>query len=230
MALVGAGCASRGPFVQAPDVTPAPLLPGTRWQYQRVNRYNGLEIEGRLCELEQAAPELVVLWRGPGGDELARERYVDAWRVIEEPQFAEPVRYEDPVPVTPPGFRAGARLRVETRYKAPGSPRWLRWRTDLFAPGWQQIVVPAGTFTALRIERTHYFEPWQFTRFSARREETLWYAPAVGRWVRRDWTGYFKDETTLGGSGPLAANSAAEEREESVSWRLAAYEPAPVSG
>lgn len=231
--LALAGCAaSRADFIAPPaeagQAVGAPLS-GTRWRYQRINLYNDLPIEERICEVESVQPSLVVAWRDPSGRVVARERYASAWRVIEEPHFAEPIRYAEPVPVVPDPLRAGASLSVVTQYEIPGGIRAQRWRTDLRAPGWERVSVPAGTFDALRIERQSYFEPWQNVRFRARRVETLWYAPAVGRWVRRDWTGYYYDETTLGGSGPLA-RSRPEEREENLSWRLLAYEPAPVSG
>ncbi len=87
--------------------------------------------------------------------------------------------------------------------------------------------MPAGQFDCLRIDRTIYFEPRQLGRFNARPVESLWYAPAVNRWVRRDWTGFYLDETTISDRRTALP---IEEREDSVSWVLLEHQAAPVSG
>ncbi|MEZ5651609.1 MAG: hypothetical protein R3E87_13815 [Burkholderiaceae bacterium] len=229
--LIAAGCATSREYLAAPAAADAPIVPlaGSRWRYQRINLYNDLPLDEVVCELESTSPSWSVIWRGQQERDTIRARYSEPWRIVEEPLYGELMRFERPVPVVPAVLAAGQRERVQTHYRVAASSRSLRWRTDLAALGWERVVVPAGAFTALRIERTSYFEPWQMSRFSARRVETLWMAPEIGHWVRRDWTGYYLDETTLGGGdGPLARASP-EEREEAISWRLMAYEPAPVA-
>ncbi|MEZ5659724.1 MAG: hypothetical protein R3E83_14675 [Burkholderiaceae bacterium] len=186
--LLGAGCATRVAYVPAPSAAaePAQPLAGTRWHYQRINLYNDLPLDERVCELESTSPSLTVLWRDPTGRELGRERYAQPWDIVEEPFFGEPLRYAAAVPLMPKPLAAGERRSLQTTFMVLGGNRWLRWRTELSALGWERIEVPAGSFVALRISRISYFEPWQIGRFSARRVETLWVAPEIGRWIRRD--------------------------------------------
>ena len=51
--------------------------------------------------------------------------------------------------------------------------------------------MPAGEFDALRVERRIYFTHVDLRRSQSVRTEYLWYAPAVNRWVRREWTGQY---------------------------------------
>jgi hypothetical protein len=55
-------------------------------------------------------------------------------------------------------------------------------------------------------------------RFDPLRTDTLWYAPEVGRWVMREWTGNYMS----GGPQPMRSRSL----EDWVQWQLSAWEPA----
>jgi hypothetical protein len=52
--------------------------------------------------------------------------------------------------------------------------------------GWEHVIVPAGEFDALRIERDSYLDDEEFWRWGTRAYQTDWYAPAVGRFVRHE--------------------------------------------
>lgn len=75
---------------------------------------------------------------------------------------------------------SGAKLRAEMQVKVES---------------WEKVKVPAGEFDAFRLRGTGWNNGVSFTG-SLRMEQTLWYAPSIGRMVRsdyRDWAG----------SGPL---------------------------
>jgi hypothetical protein len=65
------------------------------------------------------------------------------------------------------------------------------------AHAWEKIRVPAGEFLALRFTNRINFTHADFSRMDSVREETLWLAPDVGRWVSRRTSGtyYIQDSS-----------------------------------
>jgi hypothetical protein len=64
------------------------------------------------------------------------------------------------------------------------------------AHGWESVTVPAGTFRALKYTNLINFTSTDATRTSSVRQETLWLAPEVGRWIARESTGsFFQDDS-----------------------------------
>ena len=110
-----------------------------------------------------------------------------------------------------PGFR-----RTDTTwYRASASPDTLWWQQRLSAVRWERVSVPAGDFDALRIERFINFRHWDGWREHPWRTDTVWYAPTVGRWVQREWTGRYR----WPGRRPVEAS------EDWVRWRLLEWQP-----
>ena len=86
--------------------------------------------------------------------------------------------------------------------------------------------MPAGRYDCLRVSRIIAFEHPDSQKTSANRSDTLWYAPAVNRWVQRELRGDFI-ATGLGAGNP---GSAERGREDWLLWQLTAYTRTPVSG
>jgi len=221
IALALAGCAGTPPIAPPPGAEPLPppsLRPGDRWYYQRVNLYNGASEGAAVAQVLTTAPELRVALQLPGREQPLIERYVDAWTVLDDAGWDHPVRFESPMPVVPPGARAGQRLSTHATYRSEASSERLDWRQRLQVTGWERIRVPAGSFDALRIERLIHFRHPDPFRFDPNREDVIWYAPAVGRWVLREWTGDYMS----GGPTPRGSRTL----EERTRWLLTAWEPA----
>lgn len=221
LGALGAGCAGL-PAVPAPagaEPLPQPALRvGDRWRYRLTDLYTGATVGEAQVDLVAAAPELRLrVDRGDGRPAL-EERYADAWTVVAETIYDAPLRFEAPMPVVPPGARAGLRSSSRTRYHSEYASRALDWSQRLRVVGWERVEVPAGTFDALRIERMIDFAHPDFFRFGAERVDVLWYAPQVGRWVLREWTGSY-----MPGS-PVPQRGRA--REERTRWSLVAWQPA----
>ncbi len=223
-------CASNPNRIDPPaaaPVQPKAVRSGERWRYQRINRYNDEPLGEILAEVTQVQPRLVVRLTGQDGRLWGEEIYSEPWQVIQEPTYNELLRFSEPVRLLPPELKPGQSARQRTGYQVDGHSARRGWDARLSVSGWERITVPAGQFDCLRIDRTIYFEPRQLGRFNARRVESLWYAPAVTRWVRRDWTGFYLDETTISDRRTALP---IEEREDSVSWVLLEHQAAPVSG
>lgn len=189
-AALPAACAA--PSYTAPPST-APASPrvaeGDRWRYVEVDGFKREKVADIECTVVAVSPLVRVRVADSSGRPRADEVYQSPWRVIEDPFYDQPQTFATALPLVPSPPAAGAIDRQETTYRVSGSSDVLRWQAWLEAPGWQRIRVPAGEYDCLVIERRIWFRHSDYFRQDARRTDRLWYAPAVNRWVRREWNG-----------------------------------------
>lgn len=131
----------------------------------------------------------------PRGAPLPNEVQAPWGMVIIDPHWEELQAYEAPIPLWPHELRPGWSTTVNTQYKTPTSPAVLPWQLSMTAHGWDDIQVPAGHFVTLRY---HNIINFRFTniseRVSAQRQENVWFAPEIGRWVAREsWGTFYQD-------------------------------------
>jgi hypothetical protein len=221
LGLLAAGCASPAarpaPAGAEPVQPPAPRV-GDRWRYLLVNLYNRGPIGETTVTVAATSPELRLRIDAGDGSPALEERWADPWTVLRDTGYDRPVSFEAPVPVVPAGARTGQSLRSATRYRGDDGDSRYAWNQQLRVIGWERVQVPAGAFDALRIERMIGFQHPDPFRYDPWRTDTVWYAPQVGRWVLREWTGHYMP----GGPSPLAGRA----REDWVQWQLVAWEPA----
>ena len=67
------------------------------------------------------------------------------------------------------------------------------------AEGWEKITVPAGVFVALRYQTQIHYQSDDDNKVDCMRKETMWFAPAIGRWVAREASGSYEIQGQLGG-------------------------------
>ncbi len=216
-----AGCASPSavPPPAGADPLPVPTLRvGDRWRYRLTNLYNGGTIGETLVEVTAVAPEIRLRVDPGQGQPVLEERYANPWTVIAETIYDAPMVFDAPMPVVPPAARAGQAIASRTRYRSAFSSEPLDWAQRLRVVGWERVAVPAGTFDALRIERLVDFRHPDFFRYLPERVDVLWYAPEVGRWVQREWTGTYMPGTPVTRAGRA--------REDRVRWALTGWQPA----
>ena len=219
--LAAAGCA-------APDIVPGPPGPvppprvrrGDRWQYLEINLYNGEPTGEIACEAVEGGEPVRIRRTRMDGRPLDDEFYGRPWQVQIEPHYPLTISLLAPMPLLPDRLEAGARRHDSTRYTVAGGSATYWWDQVLTAPRWERVRVPAGDFDCLRVERLINFEHPDRARAFSRRNDVLWYAPSVNRWVQRQWTGSFINKDSLPRHGA--------EREDWVRWVLVRYAPAPV--
>jgi hypothetical protein len=123
----------------------------------------------------------------------------DPWgRVLVDPHWSQVQVYETPIPLWPNQLAPGWRTHINTKYKTPSNDDGLPWDQTMRAHDWQMITVPAGQFRALRFTNLINFRSTDFSRTDSQRQETVWFAPEVGRWVARESTGsYYIDDSSV---------------------------------
>ncbi len=213
-AVLPAACASPAPQLP-PPATPPPspsVAIGDRWHYETIDLFRGARTGELTAEVvRSAAAPLVVALTDQRGAAVGQTLWTRPWDVILELAYDAPQLFETPMPLLPESLVPGARRRDATYYSVPNSSSRLFWRQSLTATGWERIVVPAGSFDALRVERYINFAHWDMFRQEPWRIDTLWYSPLVNRWVQREWTGryYWPGDRRF-----------AEADEDRVRWRL----------
>lgn len=198
-AALAAGCAASGAQPPQRGAAAAPeVRVGDRWRYRLVNLYNNTQVAELLVQVSEVAPRLRLSVVDAAGAARPPEVYARAWRVLEEPNYDDlPQTFASPAPVLPQDLSPGASEQYKGRYTTPLSSDALYWSEIVRVRGWERVRVPAGEFVALRVQRTIAFEHADRYRQRENRSDTLWYAPEVNRWVRREWTGYYGTRATL---------------------------------
>src|SRR5271165_5817827 len=106
--------------------------------------------------------------------------------VLVDPHWSQVQVYETPIPLWPSRLTPGWHTYINTKYKTPANEDGLPWSQTMAAQEWETVDVPAGRFRALRFTNMISFRSTDFSREAAQRQEKIWLAPEVGRWVARE--------------------------------------------
>ncbi len=204
--LVLSACAGPSPATRNAVALPSPSpAVGDRWTYRLVNRYNGSTAGELKMQLAGASPLVLSVLRNEYGGAVAspgadlQARYQSPWAVTVEPSYDLVLQFAEPVPMLPPVLRVGERAGMHTRYSVPGYSGDYRWQQSLRAIREETVTVPAGTFKTLVIAREIWFDYPNWFRIYSTRSDTIWYAPEVNGWVRREWTGRYRTQSGMRG-------------------------------
>jgi hypothetical protein len=196
------------------------LMVGQAWEFQAINMYNG-ESLGNVLHRVQASTDQGIKLALLGERTSRLETFSERWQVTQEAHHDATLRFERPVTLIPKQLSPGTAEHFATRYvvlpeggKEPSDPvfRDLYWKVYVDVIGWETLQVPAGRFDVARIQRRIYFKHFDSFRAESTRVETLWYAPQVGYWVAREWTGLYLAQGNRRRGGQM--------REDRVRWEL----------
>jgi hypothetical protein len=193
---------------------------GQAWEFQAVNVYNGVSLGSVLYRVDSSTTEgLRLALIGEGS--TRHETFKEPWKLTQEAHHDATLRFESPVGLIPAQLSSGFEERYATRYvvlpNAGSEPidtkfRDLYWQVYLVVQGWETLQVPAGRFEVARIRRRIFFKHFDTFRSESSRVETLWYAPKLGMWVAREWTGQYLAQGSRRRGGLM--------REDWVRWEL----------
>jgi hypothetical protein len=116
--------------------------------------------------------------------------------VLVDPHWGRVQVYEPSIPLWPTTFQPGWQTRIKTKYRSSETGPSLPWNQTMKAEAWETITVPAGQFKTLRYVNVIHFVDSDSARTDSVRQETVWFAPEVGRWVVRESRGsYYLDDS-----------------------------------
>lgn len=221
-AAASAACVARGADAPTPGGAP-PLVRspavGQSWRYAKHDYITGDVVDTQIDRVSKISPSIEVESRSetaedspityPSWGESWRQKYMPAdaartggpieiqnpWgRVVVDPHWSDLQSFEKPIPIWPAELRPGWSTVVSTYYKIPGSEEAMPWQLSMNAQRWESVTVPAGRFMALRYFNFIDFRFSVFAeRTAAQRIEHLWFAPEIGRWVKRESMGTFHE-------------------------------------
>lgn len=217
-------CAGTSPATNAPlgPVAAPKLRVGDRWQYRVTDRMRGGWVDEPRVEIVEAGATIRTATHSRRGGEPAEERFAAPWIALVEDWYGQRQAYSVPVPVVPLPLEPGRSTSTTTTYTLVDGPKPRRWSQRLSTGRWESVEVPAGRFDCLRIDRVISFDAPDEQRRNSSRTDVLWYAPAVGRWIRRDTGGAFIS-SGLGGANPAEG---VQGLESPLRWELTAWRPA----
>ena len=188
------GCISSQPY---PTSTPlaTPLNPpsmrppqvGQQWVYQIRNVFNQEIVDVVTETVVAISPQIRIERIGKKFGPLPEEIQEPWGYVVQDPQWKPAQRFQQALPLWPEKLIPEWSNFYRTRYQVPGYPSAsYYWGLSIEALGWESISVPAGQFKVLKYHNENpYFESNDVFRVGNYREEDVWLAPEIGRWVVR---------------------------------------------
>ena len=225
-AALSAGCAMRQPGAMATTPTPGIRQPvvDQSWRYAKYDLFTRAlldtqvdrvaAVDGRVeIDSKSEAPKDTNAAKPRWGADVLKKYFIhqdavegdlpseiqEPWgMVLVDPHWSQVQVYERPIPLWPEQLRPGWQTQVSTEYKTPMDQEALPWNQTMKAEAWETITVPAGQFKTLRFTNLIKFRNGDFARADSVRQETIWFAPEVGRWVARQSKGsYYVEDSTI---------------------------------
>lgn len=196
------GCATAPVFEPPPASLAVRQLPvGQALGFQVTNIYNGLVIGNARYQVQASAAggAATLAVQLPGSNTYRTDDSVRTGQLVlaSLTHVAEEVFHDTAYRFTPPsrwlpdGLALGPSAWESGTYRRDDEFYPMRWQTRVTGLGWERIRVPAGEYLTLRVQRHIAFDHPERWRVLNTRTETLWFAPALGFWVRREWTGEY---------------------------------------
>jgi hypothetical protein len=173
---------------------------GDIYIYRISNGYNG-ELRGKISyrveKVEADRVDIAVTTDTPSAGVARTEVYTKNGNWLRHPLVnhdqLRDYEFATALPVyAPPGNTEGSwSLRVNAVEPATGTPASVRVDGEVL--GNERITVPAGTFDTIKIRRRVYAGDWDGFKGETNVLELDWYAPALGRSVKRDSKSSWQD-------------------------------------
>ena len=203
--------------VAAPNPLPTirPPQVGQEWTYIKRNTFNGKTI-GTITELVTSVGSAIKIEStSESGVQLPSEIQQPWGMVITDPNWSKILNFSPAIPLWPQELSAKWSKQIQSKYTIAGYPdSKLSWQEYMTVQGWEKITVPAGTFNALRFQSLINYENEDPNKVDSIRNETIWFAPEIGRWVAREISGSYR----------IQGQVAVPILEDSLQFQLTAYQ------
>ena len=195
-----AACISSQPYpggILEPQPIPAPVVRapkvGQEWVYQVRNVFNQEIVDTVTEKVVSVGNEVRIARTSLKMGSLPDEIQSPWGFVIQDPHWKPTQKFSKPIPLWPLQLQTGWNKFFTTQYQVPSYPDGsYYWGLGMTASQWERITTPAGQFVVLRIHNEMpYFISNDLFRVSNERQEDLWFAPEIGRWVIRRSSGRY---------------------------------------
>jgi hypothetical protein len=222
-AAASVGCVARGakaPTPSGPAQVVRAAAVGQSWRYAKHDYFTGKVVDTQIDRVSKIGKSVEIESRSETGDDrpITIPSWGDGWwqeymgsetaiapaptevqnpwgMIIIDPHWSEPQAFEKAIPLWPSQLVPGWSITVGTNYKNPNSDETMPTQLTMRALRWESITVPAGHFTALRYYNIIDFRFRNASeRTAAIRQENIWFAPEIGRWVSRESRGIFRED------------------------------------
>ena len=206
VAMLSVSCISSQPYpsgqvLPQPTVAPAVRPPkvGQEWVYEIRNVFNQELVDVVTERVISVGQEVRIQRNGANAGPLADEIQEPWGFIIQDPHWSPPQKFQNALPLWPEQLKVGWSGFYRTRYEVLGYPdSSYYWGLNISAIEWERVKVPAGEFTALKYHNeAPYFQSPDIFRLASMREEDVWLAPEIGRWVIRRGFGRYLLAGTL---------------------------------
>lgn len=180
------------PKVRAPQV-------GQQWVYNVRNVFNQELVDIVTERVVSVGPQVRIERSGLKAGQLPDEIQQPWGYVLQDPHWNPPQKFLKPIPLWPEQLVPGWSGFYRDRYQVVGYPdNDYYWGLNITALQWEGVSVPAGQFPVLKYQNEMpFFTSNDFSRVANYRQEDVWFAPEIGRWVIRRgygrylWAGMF---------------------------------------
>ena len=165
---------------------------GQSWTYSKFNFYNS-QLLDTVKEQVVSLDGGIRINRRSKNNVDAGDEFQPVWgQVKQDPYWDLLQTYEAAMPLWLDDFTVGTSQSTDTHYQSGTSSfrYWISAKTTV--TGWEEVVLPGGTFQTVRIEKFIRLTHPDFNRLDTVRRDTLWLAPEIGRWVARETNGQFR--------------------------------------
>ena len=168
------------PKVRAPQV-------GQQWVYNVRNVFNQELVDIVTERVVSVGPQIRIERSGLKAGRLPDEIQEPWGYVLQDPHWNPPQKFLKPIPLWPEQLLPGWSGFYRDRYQVVGYPdNDYYWGLNVTALQWEGVRVPAGQFPVLKYQNeAPFFTSNDFSRVANYRQEDVWFAPEVGRWVIR---------------------------------------------
>ena len=194
LAFILSGCISSQPYpkgvvLPSPEPVPRVRAPkvGQEWVYTVRNVFNQAVVDTITERVVAVDKEVHIERIGAKAGRLPDEIQSPWGFVMQDPHWDPPQLFQQAIPLWPEKLTPKWTGFYRTRYQVPAYPNsTYYWGLNITAVQWEQVSVPAGRFLTLKYQNVApYFESNDLFRVANYREEDVWLAPEIGRWVIR---------------------------------------------
>jgi hypothetical protein len=184
-----------GVVLPPPETTPKVRAPrvGQEWVYIVRNVFNQAEVDTVTERVVVVDKEVRIERTGLKAGRLPDEIQSPWGFILQDPHWSPPQLFQQAIPLWPEQLLPQWTGFYRTRYQVPGYPEsTYYWGLNVSAVQWERMTVPAGQFLTLKYQNVApYFESNDLFRVQSMREEDVWFAPEIGRWVIRRGSGRY---------------------------------------